>query len=108
MSAKSLASRVGLGRKPKHVQLRYLYHQGLVTNKLLTLVKAHTSENTVDLFTKHLPDKTLQYLRAWVGLQGRRWSAWLRRGVPGLGTVTSRRRTSGSEMPPELIFICFQ
>ena len=38
-SAKSLASRVGLGRKSKHIQLRYLYLQELVTNKLLTLVK---------------------------------------------------------------------
>eukprot|EP00969_Alexandrium_andersonii_P248858 10997826-Alexandrium_andersonii.AAC.1 len=49
---------------------RYLYLQELVTDKLLTSVKVHSSENPADLFTKHLPDKTLQYLRAWAGLQG--------------------------------------
>eukprot|EP00969_Alexandrium_andersonii_P250774 11083552-Alexandrium_andersonii.AAC.1 len=36
----------------------------------LTLVKVHTSENPADLFTKHPPDKTLQRLRAWAGVQG--------------------------------------
>eukprot|EP00969_Alexandrium_andersonii_P081334 3585761-Alexandrium_andersonii.AAC.1 len=38
-SAESLASRVGLGRKSKHIRPRYLYLQELATNKLLTLAK---------------------------------------------------------------------
>eukprot|EP00969_Alexandrium_andersonii_P037966 1664572-Alexandrium_andersonii.AAC.1 len=69
-SAKSLALCVGLGRKSKHAQLRYVYLQELATDKLPTLVKVHTSENPADLFTRHLRDKTRQHLRTWAGLQG--------------------------------------
>ena len=69
-SAKSLSSRIGVGRTRKHTQLRYLYTQVLISSKLIKLQKVHTSLNLADLFTKHLPDKALTELRDTVGLQG--------------------------------------
>ena len=99
-SAKSLASRVGLRRKSKHIQLRYLYLQELVTNKLLTLAKVHTPGNPADLFTEHLPDKTLQYLRTWAGLQGVTVVSMASPRVCRTSALTSWCRTSGSETPP--------
>ena len=69
-AAKSLSSRVGVGRKCKHIQLGYLYIQELISSKLIKLQKVHTSLNLADLFTKHLPDKALTELRDKVGLQG--------------------------------------
>ena len=69
-SAKSLSSRIGVGRKSKHIQLRYLYIQELIPSKLIKLQKVHTSLNLADLFTTHLPDNALTELRDKVGLQG--------------------------------------
>ena len=69
-AAKSLSSRIGVGRKSKHRHLRYLYTQELISSKLIKLQKVHTSLSLADLFTKHLPDKALTELRDKVGLQG--------------------------------------
>ena len=69
-SAQSLSSRIGVGRKSHHIQLMYLCIQELISSKLIKLQKVHTSLNLADLFTKHLPGKTLTGLREKVGLQG--------------------------------------
>ena len=69
-ATKSLSSRIGVGHTSKHIQLRCLYTQALISSKLIKLQKAHTSLNFADLFTKQLPDKALTELRDKVGLQG--------------------------------------
>ncbi len=69
-SAKSLATRMGVGRRTKHIQLRYLFLQELVSSKEILLRKVPTADNLADLFTKYLPDRTLKELRTRVGLVG--------------------------------------
>ena len=53
-SGKALASKLGLTRKSKHVQLRYLFMQDLVANGQLKLSKIPTDKNPADVLTKYL------------------------------------------------------
>ena len=53
-AGKSIASRYGLGKKTKHIDLRYLYMQDLVASGVLILQKIRTESNTSDLMTKYL------------------------------------------------------
>ena len=53
-AAKSMATRYGLGKKTKHIELRYLYMQDLITSGMLKLAKIGTHENVSDLLTKYL------------------------------------------------------
>ena len=53
-AAKSMATRYGLGKKTKHIELRYLYMQDLINSGMLKLAKIGTHENVSDLLTKYL------------------------------------------------------
>ena len=57
-AGKSMASRYGLGKKTKHIELRYLYMQDLVASGVLTLSKIRTESNMSDLMTKYLSAET--------------------------------------------------
>ena len=57
-AGKSMATRYGLGKKTKHIDLRYLYMQDLVASGMLTLKKIGTDENVSDLLTKYLSAET--------------------------------------------------
>ena len=64
-AGKSMATRYGLGRKTKHIELRYLYMQDLVNSGILILAKIGTHENVSDLLTKYLSaEVTLKHTTA--------------------------------------------
>ena len=53
-AGKSMATRFGLGKKAKHIELRYLYMQDLIAAGQLKLKKVDTKANVSDLLTKYL------------------------------------------------------
>ena len=68
-AAKAIVSRQGVGRRSKHIQLRFLYLQDLIATSIVTVSKVHTSCNPADIFTKHLTASVLQHLSGLCGLQ---------------------------------------
>eukprot|EP00971_Amphidinium_carterae_P351069 6491895-Amphidinium_carterae.1 len=58
-AGKAVASRLGLNKKTKHVQLKYLYMQDIVQRGEMTITKIQTTRNPVDVLTKHLPAATI-------------------------------------------------
>ena len=66
-SAKALAQRRGVGRL-KHVDLRYLWVQACVRQKLIRLKKVNTQNNVADLNTKNLSLVRRRYLFGLCGL----------------------------------------
>ena len=66
-SAKALAQRRGVGRL-KHVDLRHLWMQSCVPQKLLRLKKVGTRNNVADLNTKNLSVNRRRYLFGLCGL----------------------------------------
>eukprot|EP00971_Amphidinium_carterae_P105053 2080127-Amphidinium_carterae.1 len=58
-AGKAVASRLGLNRKTKHVQLKYLYMQDIVQRGEMTITKVQTTHNPADVLTKHLPSATI-------------------------------------------------
>ena len=67
-SGKSVATRTGTGKKTKHVELRFLYMQELVTNKTITITKIHTNDNPADVFTKYTGADTLHHHYEKIGI----------------------------------------
>ena len=70
-SGKALASKLGLTRKSKHVQLRYLFMQDLVASGQLKLSKIPTEKNPADVLTKYLTASTLHKLLPKLGVMTR-------------------------------------
>ena len=68
-SGKSMATRYGLGKKTKHIELRYLYMQELVNSGALRISKIGTKANQSDLLTKHLSGETTALHTATLGIQ---------------------------------------
>eukprot|EP00971_Amphidinium_carterae_P037030 727780-Amphidinium_carterae.1 len=58
-AGKAVASRLGLNKKTKHVQLKYLYMQDIVHRGEMTITKIQTTHNPADFLTKHLPAATI-------------------------------------------------
>eukprot|EP00971_Amphidinium_carterae_P169400 3356360-Amphidinium_carterae.1 len=56
---KAVASRLGLNKKTKHVQSKYLYMQDIVQRGEMTITKIQTTRNPADALTKHLPAATI-------------------------------------------------
>ena len=71
-SGKALASKLGLTRKSKHVQLRFLFMQDLVASGQLKLSKIPSERNPADVLTKYLQASTLHKLlpKPWGDDQG--------------------------------------
>lgn len=65
-SGTSISSRLGLGRM-KHVEIKYLFIQGLIKRGLVTLHKVATLDNCSDLMTKYLDLKSFQKFRHAIG-----------------------------------------
>ena len=67
-SGKSIATRIGTGKKTKHVELKHLFIQQLVALNHLRIIKIHTNDNPADIFTKYVSAETLQRHLHSVGL----------------------------------------
>ena len=67
-SGKSIAIRIGTGKKTKHVELKHLFIQQLVALNHLRIIKIHTNDNPADIFTKYVSAETLQRHLTSVGL----------------------------------------
>ena len=67
-SGKSIATRIGTGKKTKHVELKHLFIQQLVALNHLRIIKIHTNDNPADIFTKYVSADTLQRHLHSVGL----------------------------------------
>ena len=70
-SGKALASKLGLTRKSKHVQLRFLFMQDLVASGQLKLSKVPSERNPADVLTKYLQASTLHKLLPKLGVMTR-------------------------------------
>eukprot|EP00971_Amphidinium_carterae_P287226 5701818-Amphidinium_carterae.1 len=68
-AGKAAAGRLGLNKKTKHVQLRYLYMQDIVQRREMTISKIPTTDNPADALTKHLPSTTITSHLARLHLQ---------------------------------------
>ena len=69
-AGKSMASRYGTSRKTRHVQLRYLFVQELVTSGVITIRKVLGTLNNADILTKYVNKET--YLARHVSTFGLR------------------------------------
>ena len=58
-AGKSMATRFGTTRKTKHIELRYLYMQELVTSGLVIIKKALGTNNPADILTKYVSKDVL-------------------------------------------------
>ena len=70
-SGKALASKLGLTRKSKHVQLRFLFMQDLVASGQLKLSKIPSERNPADVLTKYMQASTLHKLLPKLGVMTR-------------------------------------
>ena len=70
-SGKALASKLGLTKKSKHVQLRFLFMQDLVASGQLKLSKIPSERNPADVLTKYLQASTLHKLLPKLGVMTR-------------------------------------
>ena len=58
-AGKSMAARFGTSKKTKHVELRFLYVQGLVAKGILRLRKVGTKVNCAHVLTKYFSSELL-------------------------------------------------
>eukprot|EP00971_Amphidinium_carterae_P008830 174222-Amphidinium_carterae.1 len=58
-SGKAMVSKLGMSKKSKHIELRYLHLQGLVESGVITVHKIGTFNNPSDIFTKFMPQASL-------------------------------------------------
>ena len=70
-SGKALASKLGLTRTNKHVQLRYMFKQDLIANGQLQLSKIPAGKNPAAMMTKHLSASNLHKLLPKLGVTTR-------------------------------------
>ena len=68
-AGKSMASRYGTSRKTRHVQLRRLFVQELVTSGMIMIRKVLGSVNNADILTKYVNKGTLARHVATFGLR---------------------------------------
>ena len=61
-SAKSIVSRMGPGKRSKHIDLKFLFLQELILDGQVIIQKIGTADNQADLMTKYLNgDTTLKH-----------------------------------------------
>ena len=68
-SAKAIATRMGVTKLTKHIQLRFLYMQDLVANNIIKVKKVGTKENPADVMTKAVATVVLHYHLTNIGLK---------------------------------------
>eukprot|EP00438_Fugacium_kawagutii_P032978 Skav223888 [mRNA] locus=scaffold1226:690731:692230:- [translate_table: standard] len=67
-AGKSMATRFGTSKKTKHVQLRFLFIQELVTSGIVAIKKVLGTLNTSDVMTKYITKEVLHRHLATLGI----------------------------------------
>ena len=68
-SARAIATRMGVSKLTRHIQLRHLYMQDLVANNIIKIKKVGTKFNAADILTKVVPTAVLQFHLPNVGIK---------------------------------------
>jgi hypothetical protein len=68
-AAKGMISRLGVGKKAKHIQTQFLYAQELIRGEIVRIGTVGTIKNLGDIGTKYLDGKRLSYLMSLMGLK---------------------------------------
>ena len=71
-AGKFMANRFGTSRRMRHIDLRFLWIQSLIDQKLIKVSKVPGSENPADLFTKFVSTEVLQFLRKHISMDNGR------------------------------------
>ena len=66
--AKSLVSRTGLGRKARHLQMKYLYIQDIIQDGQVKIFKLGNHGNTADLMTMYFTCEATLKLSRMLGV----------------------------------------
>ena len=64
-----MASRLGVGRRSKHLETKSLFAQHLIKDGLVVLEPVHTKVNTADIGTKYLDAPTMRRLIGLLGVR---------------------------------------
>ena len=68
-AGRSKASRLGVGRRSKHLETKSLFAQHLIKDGLVVLEPLHTKVNTVDIGTKYVDAPTMRRLIGLLGVR---------------------------------------
>ena len=68
-SGKSMATRIISSRKAKHIDIKHLFTQQLISHDIVKSFKIHTNDNPADIFTKSVSTETLQRHLQQAGLR---------------------------------------
>ena len=60
-SGKSMATRIGVSKRAKHIELRYMFIQHLIHDGILSIHKINTKHNPADILTKYVTREVLQW-----------------------------------------------
>ena len=60
-SGKSMATRIGVSKRAKHIELKYMFIQHLIHDGILSIHKINTKHNPSDLLTKYVQREVLQW-----------------------------------------------
>jgi len=70
-TGKSIACRMGLQKRTRHVQLRFLFMQHLVSNNIVSIHKVAGDQNQADVLTKYVKAEVLQRHLEKIGIEYR-------------------------------------
>ena len=68
-AGRGMASRLGVGRRSKHLETKSLFAQHLIKDGLVVLEPVHTKLNTADIGTKYLDAPTMRRLIGLLGVR---------------------------------------
>ena len=63
-----MATSIGSAGKAKHIELKHLFIQQLISHDYVRLIKVHTNDNPADILTKYVSTETLQQHLQQAGL----------------------------------------
>ena len=66
---KSMATRIGVSKKAKHIELRYMFIQHLIHDGFLAIHKINTKRNPADILAKYVTREVLQWHLCQVGIR---------------------------------------
>ena len=95
-SRKALASKLGLSKKSRHVQLRYLFRKGLLATGQLHLSKIPAGKNPAAMLTKHLSASNLHKLLPKLDVATRAADSGALRSVLNLEVLASSSKEPSS------------